>query len=259
MNRKEREMREMLNNYYVPNYDKDAPMKVIKFIHENSLSVPKFRMSNKQFILYQIGFIRKRTWIFQTLILGLICLVFYNSGIWRSVDFRTFSVISILSPLLLIINIDEISRVYNKSMLEIEFSTKNSLKKVLAARMLILGITDCVALIIIMVFQGKLVNVSMLRVIMYTLVPFNLVCTGCIQIMKYFKGKELNYACVTYSVLLMAILFWGKLSDLGIYENKYVSSWILIYAITIVIFVFEVKKMWKRLDLFDDVVKEVII
>lgn len=259
MNKKEREIKDMLNNYDVPKHDKDAPMRVIEFIHKNSLSIPKFRTSNKQFILSQIGFIRKRTWIFQIIILGLLCLGFYKIGTQPPLNFRTFFSISILAPLLLIINIDEISRVYNKSMLEIEFSTKNSLKKLLVTRMIILGITDCVALIIMMIFTGNLINISILRVIMYTLVPFNIVCIGCMKLMKYFKGKELNYACVIYSVLLMAILLLGRINDLGIYAQDFISSWILMYVITTVIFAFEMKKMWNRLGLFDEVIKEAVI
>ncbi|CBZ02471.1 membrane protein [Clostridium botulinum A2B3 87] len=259
MNKKEKEIRDMLNNCCVPSYDEDAPMNAIEFIHKNYSSIPKFRTSNKQFILSQIGFIRKRTWVFEILILALICSAFYNIGSESSLNFETFSLISILSPLLLIINIEEISRVYYKSMLEIEFSTKNSLKKVLATRMLILGITDCIVLIIMMLFVGNVMNISTLRVIMYTFVPFNLVCIGCMQLMKYFKGRELNYACTTYSVLLMLIFILVKINDLGIYAQNFISSWTLIYIITTIIFAIEMKKFWKRLDLFDDVIKEVTI
>ncbi|MCB2339155.1 hypothetical protein [Clostridium estertheticum] len=259
MNKKEREIKDMLNNYDVPSHDNDAPMRVIEFIHENSLSIPKFRASNKQFILSQIGFIRKRIWIFQIIILGLLCLGFYNIRTQDSLNFRTFSLISILAPFLLIVNVDEISRVYNKSMLEIEFSTKNSLKKVLVTKMLILGITDCIALIIMMIFAGNIMNISILRVIMYTLVPFNLVCIGCMKLMKYFNGNELNYACVTYSALLITILLLGRLNDLGIYAQDFILSWIILYAITTVIFALEMKTMWNRLGLFDEVIKEEII
>ena len=259
MNKKEREIKDKLNNYDVPSHDNDAPMRVIEFIHENSLSIPKFRTNNKQFILSQIGFIRKRTWIFQIVILALMCLGFYNMTSQNSLNFKTFSLISILAPLLLIINVDEISRIYNKSMLEIEFSTRNSLKKVLVTRLIILGVTDCIALIIMMIFAGNLMNISILRVIMYTLVPFNLVCIGCMKLMKYFKGNELNYACVIYSALLMAMLLLGRSNDLGIYAQDFILSWIIMYAITTVIFALEMKTMWNRLGFFDEVVKEGII
>ncbi|WP_251862305.1 hypothetical protein [Clostridium sp. Marseille-Q2269] len=259
MNKKEKEIRDMLNNYSVPSYNKDAPMKAIEFIHKNYSSIPKFRTNNKQFILSQIGFIRKRTWLFQVIILGLICLAFYNIDTDYSLSFETVSLISILSPLLLIINIEEISRIYYKSMLEIEFSTKNSLKKVLTTKMLILGITDCIVLIIMMIFAGNLMNISALRIIMYTFVPFNLVCIGCMQLMKYFKGRELNYSCITYSVLLMLIFLLEKVNHLGIYAQNFIFNWILIYIITTIIFAIEMKKFWKRLDLFDDVIKEGII
>ncbi|GAA0741670.1 hypothetical protein [Clostridium oceanicum] len=259
MNKKEREIKEMLNSYYVPDYDKDAPMKAIQFIHENSSSIKNLRATNKEFILSQIGFIRKRTWVFQIIVLALICLAFCNIESEHALTFESFSLISIFSPILLIINIEEISRVYYKSMLEIEFSTKNSLKKVLATRMLILGIADCIVLTIMMIFAGKSMNISILRVIMYTFVPFNLVCIGCMELMKYFKGRELNYASIIYSALLMATLLLGRLNNLQIYAQNFISSWIFIYIITTIVFAIEIKKFWKRLDLFDDVIKGVII
>ncbi|SHK28239.1 hypothetical protein SAMN02745163_03559 [Clostridium cavendishii DSM 21758] len=259
MNNKEREIKEMLNKYSVPSYDKDAPMKVIEFIHENSLSIPKFRTSNKQFVISQIGFIRKRTWALQLIILGFLCLGFYNVGTGDVLNFRTFSLMSILAPLLLIINVEEISRIYNKSMLEIEFSTRNSIKKVLVTRMLILGVVDCILLIIMMIFAGNLTNVSILRVIMYTLVPFNFVCIGFMKLMNYFKGKELNYACMAYSVLLIAVLLFARVDDLGIYTQEFITGWILIYVVTTIMFSVEVKKVIRRLENFDDVIKEAII
>ncbi len=259
MNNKEKEIKDMLNNYSVPSYDEDAPMNAIEFIHKNYSSIPKFRTSNKQFILSQIGFIRKRTWAFQILILALICSAFYNIGSENSLSFEAFSLISILSPLLLIINVEEISRIYYKSILEIEFSTKNSLKKVLATRMLILAITDCIVLIIMMIFAGSLMDISALRLIMYTFVPFNLVCIGCMQLMKYFKGRELNYVCTAYSFLLMLIFGLLKINGLGIYAQNFISSWISTYIITVIIVVIEMKRLWNRLDLFDDVIKEAII
>lgn len=256
---KEKELKNILKAYNVPKHDKDAPMKTMEFIHENLVNKQKVRTDDKQFILSQVGFIRKRTWLFQVIILGLLCLGFYHLNTESDLNFRSFSLMSILAPLLLIINVDEISRIYNKSMLEIEFSTKNSLKKVLVTRMTILGVADLTALIIMMIFTGKLIDLSVIRVILYTLVPFNIVCIGCMELMKYFKGKSLNYACASYSALLIATILLGRFNDLGIYAQDVIENWILVYVITTIIFTFEIKRIWKRLECFDDISKEAII
>jgi hypothetical protein len=259
MNNKEREIKKALSNYTVPSYDKDAPMKLIELIHEEASSLNKHRTTNMQFLLSQIGFIRKRTWILQIIILVGLCFIFYKLRSEALLDFRTFSLMSILAPLLVLISINEISRIYNKSMLEIEFSTKNSLKKVLASRMIILGMVDCIALIIMMMFVGASIDISVLRVIMYTLVPFNLVCTGFMVIMKYLKGRELSYACVGYSGGLISIVLLAKFNHLGIYAQDFISVWIFVYVATTMALFIEIKSLWKRLNIFEEVFKEEVI
>lgn len=259
MNNKEKEIKKILSDYSVPDYDKDAPMKAIEFFHENFIALPEPRTSNKEFLLSQIGFIRKRTWAFQLLILWLLSFGIYNAGARDILNLRTFSLMSILAPLLLIVNIEEISRIYNKSMLEIEFTTRYSIRKVLVTRMLILGVVDCIFLIIMMIFAGNFTDLSIVRVIMYTLVPFNLVCVGFLKLMNYFKGKELNYACMAYCVILIAILLFSRYDDLGIYAKDFLAGWILIYGVTTIMLSVEMKRITRRLGNFDNAAKEVVI
>lgn len=258
MSIKEREVKKILQECSIPKYDEKSLMKTIELINKN-YDMVRFRSSNKEFILSQISCIKKRTWVLQIFILSFLCMTFYNMSTKSQAGFIEISLIAILAPLLVIVNIDEISRIYNRSMLEIEYSTKNSLKKVLVTRMSILGVMDSIALIIMMIFASNFMNISIVRVIVYTLLPFNLVCIGSLELMKYFKGTALNYACTVYSILMIAILLLGRSNRIGIYANEFTTIWSIMYVITVIVFAIEIKFMINRLDSFDKVIREVII
>lgn len=94
-----KEIKRSLQKYKVPKYDSSALEKTIKTIHELTLSNTYKRMNNKDFFISQIGFIRKRTWIMQFIILCTICIFLFSTSADSNSFYNTLSLISIASPL----------------------------------------------------------------------------------------------------------------------------------------------------------------
>lgn len=60
----------------------------------------------------------------QFLILCTICIFLFSTSADSNSFYNSLSLISIASPLFVLTNIEELTKVYNSSILEIEFSTK---------------------------------------------------------------------------------------------------------------------------------------
>lgn len=110
--------------YTVPKYEVSAFEKTIKTIHKMTFSNADKRMNSIDFFISQIGFIRKRTWIIQFLVLCTICALLFNTSRDNNSFYEILSLVSVAVPLFILTNIEEIAKVYNNSVLEIEFSTK---------------------------------------------------------------------------------------------------------------------------------------
>ncbi len=114
-----KEIKRSLQKYKVPKYDSSALEKTIKTIHELTLSNTYKRMNNKDFFISQIGFIRKRTWIMQFIILCTICIFLFSTSVDSNSFYNSLSLISIASPLFVLTNIEELTKVYNLSLIHI--------------------------------------------------------------------------------------------------------------------------------------------
>ena len=61
-------------------------------------------------------------------------------------EYRLYSLIAMVTPVLFVFQIEQFAKIYQQSMLEIELTTRFSLKKLLLARLLIFGTVDLFAL-----------------------------------------------------------------------------------------------------------------
>lgn len=249
-----KEIKRSLQKYKVPKYDSSALEKTIKTIHELTLNNTDKRMNNKDFFISQIGFIRKRTWIMQFLILCTICILLFSTSTDSNSFYNTLSLISIASPLFVLTNIEELTKVYNSSILEIEFSTKNTLHKIIATRMLIFGISDLLFMIIILVSAKQIIDVNILYIIIYTLVPFNLMCIGCMEIINRNKGKHTNYYCMIYGIsLVLLIVTLSNFRD-NLYQFEAINQWLIVFLVTAITLIYEIRKTWRHLCSFENII-----
>ncbi|NMS89348.1 hypothetical protein HGQ85_05360 [Clostridioides difficile] len=251
---KNKKLKESLYEYKVPKYNVSALEKTVKAIHELTFNHADKRMNSIEFFISQIGFIRKRTWIIQFLVLCIICLFLFNTSRDSNSLYNTLSLISATFPLFILTNIEELAKVYNSSVLEIEFSTKNTLHKIIATRMLVFGISDLLFMLIILISAKQTINLNVLYIIIYILVPFNLMCIGCMEIINKNKGKNTNYYCMIYGVSLVLLIFTLGTFRKSIYQFESINQWLIVFMVTSAILVYEIRKTWRHIRSFENII-----
>ena len=204
-------------------------------------------MTDLQFIFGQIGFIRLRTWIGQLAMLVLICLLlrcFLGIGY---MDYRIFSMVSTLTPMLLVFHIEEFARICYKSMLEIEMATKYSLKKLVLSRMCILGILDIVVLAVFIIFLKISLDVSLFGILLYSLVPFNITVIGLLYLLKYSGRGLYGYWALSYTVFVCAFFVIVPRCEPFIYSRDNQNIWMLACIVSLCVLVRTIKEAWKEM------------
>ena len=240
--RNEIHLKDKLKKYQIPAPDLGKKEKSKALLLEIRQS---YQMTDIQFLLGQIHFIRPYTWIGQLAILVVICWIFhYLIGIGYT-DYRILAMISISTPVLLLFHIEEFARICYKSMLEIEMATKYSLKKLLLSRMCILGMVDLAMLGGFILFLNICLDVSLFGILLYSLVPFNFTVIGLLYLLKYSGSGKYGYQAFSYTVFVCACFVIIPHYEPLIYSSDNQNIWFLVCIVSLCILVRTIRNVWK--------------
>ncbi|MDB8679194.1 hypothetical protein PNW85_05885 [[Ruminococcus] gnavus] len=247
---KDKKIKTWLRKYEVPPLKEDEINIFLKrFNFENN---KKYRTTFKEFLYSQIQFIRKKTWVIQFVVVVLWVYLTRNNINGTDKMFNIYPFLSSLAPLLVITGVDEMARIYDGSLCEIEMTTRYPLKVVLLTRMAIMVTADTAVMIIAGRYIQNFTERDLISVMLYILVPFQMACIGMLEIMKYVKGLYLDYACVGYCFILAAFPYIYNLYSESIYHAKYIKYWSFIWIIGIVIIWFQIyglKVRWEEKEI----------
>lgn len=209
------------------------------------------RMTDRQFIFGQIGFIRPYTWIGQFLMMLISCACIHYFVSTGYMDYKVVSLISAVTPFMLVFHIEELARVCQKSMLEIEMATKYSLKKLMLSKLIILGMMDLITMSCFLIFLNWYLQESLFAILLYSIVPFNITVIGMFHLLKYSEKGMYQYLAVAY-VFLVSVCFM-KLSDYKplMYSNHYQNIWLIAGIISCFGMVKTLKDKWKNIGYFE--------
>lgn len=136
--------------------------------------------------------------------------------------------ISLLAPLLVLLTAEEITKVYLKSMLEIEYATKYSLRSVVISRMAILCMAHSVVLAVCTVCLPEKEAVGALHLLVYGFTPMILMTGILMKLMQYFQGESLRSAAVGVYVLMVILAVVGSREYFGWYQPSCFRIWCLV-------------------------------
>lgn len=181
-------------------------------------------------VLTNLGMLGRYCLVWQVLWFVLFLLV----GMSKQVTRLEFEVLlSIFPPLLVVLTADNISRIYNRSMLEIECTTKYSVTQIVMLRMSVLTFSNYFLVLAgILILQSGLKG-HLMELLLYGFTPMILSEAILIQLMKHLKGEELKTAgFVVYAVIVSA----SVIVKLGIWdayqmENLWVWQLILLFGV----------------------------
>lgn len=158
-------------------------------------------ISQAEFMLRQVFYIRKRVWAVSALILGIAlmgALVLERDMLW---------VISALMPFAALVALTENARSECCKMAELEQASRFSKKSVALARMGSVGGSHLILLGFLMPLAHRNAVVTVLQAGVCLLVPYLLTCVSGFWIVRRIRGPEGIYGCLAAAVLVSAMYF----------------------------------------------------
>ncbi len=150
-------------------------------------ALPYPKLTYPEFILSQIGYIRKRMWaVSAAVLLAGICAMCIISE--RSAQVLWF--ISSLAPFLAVFTSAEISRSSVFGMSEIEAGCRFSLPQLAGARMLILGVCNFAVISVCTIISGIFSPFGIALSSLYILTPYVCVCGISLAVFRKARGQD---------------------------------------------------------------------
>lgn len=235
-------LEQQLKKYRIPEPDMEKKEQTKMLLKKTDIT---FHMTDTQFILGQMGFIRRRVWIGQFAILAIICMVLRTYVMTNTMDYMVLPMFSALTPLLLVFNIEEFARISYRSMLEIEMAAKYSLRKLMLSRLCILGITDLVVLTVFIFLLNMYSGNSLYLIVMYSLIPFNITIIGLLHLLKYQSKGRYDYMALAYTLIVCVVFISVAQTRPVLYSGAYENMWMLVFLLSFGILIKKLLSVWK--------------
>lgn len=209
----------------------------------------------KDFFYSQICFLNKMVVFWQLAwMICFYCLLEKSDLI--AINNEVLSLVSMAPPLLLLLTVEEITKVYQRSMLEIEYATKYSLEKVVMVRLLILSVMNGFVLLLGALVAKNQLQITLIDVILYGMTPLIWMTCVILMLMKKWMGEQLKYTAIgCYGVFLLLLMMSGK-KQVSIYTETYRSVWMLLLFIGITVLIYQVMRLHRYLKQFEWMMEE---
>ncbi len=220
----------------------EVPCSTGKELFLKQLRYPK--ITYPEFIIEQLRYIRKRVWFVSALI---VWIGWYIAQYWQTDAMKIWSVSAIL-PFLAMITITELYRSAAYHMAELEGSCRFSLPQLSISRMSILGAVNFVVLILLLVFIWQTSVYSLLQTVLYTMVPYLVVCAICLWLLNRMHGVNGFYACGAATGLVSAAGVICEGTAEVMYSANYLNGWVVLFAGGWVLTGFQIYKFVKKME-----------
>lgn len=154
-------------------------------------------ISMLSFVKTQAAYIRTRVWILWTAVFGL---ALYGAFFTEEAS-RILWMFAALTPFLAAAAVTEHSRSIDYGMAELEKAACFSLKRLLFARMLIMGTVHLVLLFLFLLgSRGQ--GISLFHTGIFLLIPYLLTSVLCLLLTGKIHGREAGFACLAAAVFV---------------------------------------------------------
>ena len=202
------------------------------------------------FICSQINFLNKTIVFWQILWIVSFLYLLKNKELFF-INNEMLCFVSMAPPLLLLLTIEEISKTYQRSMLEIEYATKYSLKRVVMVRLLILSVTNGIVLLVGVLVAKNQLQITLADLLLYGMTPLICMANILLMLMKKWMGEQLKYAAFGVYVIFGLIIAIGRIKYFNIYTSEYKVIWMLLLVCGVVGVVYQIRRMQKYLNKFE--------
>lgn len=185
------------------------------------------------FIWEQIGYLGRYCLLWQTAWVVLFYYVMHGGVaklIGEAAENGMLVAIAILSPLLVLLTVEGVTKIYHKSMLEIEYATKYSLRSAVMIRMSVLCVTHFLILTVCVICMHSRLESNTGKLLIYGLTPMVLVTGILLKLMQSYQGDLLRGAAVSIYLFTAALAVIGNTKYFGWYQPAYFKVWCIACA-----------------------------
>ncbi|MDO5424654.1 MAG: hypothetical protein Q4F41_13095 [Eubacteriales bacterium] len=240
----DRKLKKELNKWEVPAYDAGELEDTLSIAKNINLHPERQRMTGAAFFFGQLRFIRKRTWVLK--------LAFSAGMLWLLGTGRLelsnwlWTVLAISGPVLCLQNANELCRLFQPGLLEIQMTARNSFRSVLLIRLTVFGILDFLFFVCAAVFLSAFPETALWQAVLYGMVPYEIMCLGCLFILNRCGEETMLLYTAAWGVFLSCALLTLKISGAGIFEPSGFGGWALAGAAALPALGFELKRLLKN-------------
>lgn len=181
-------------------------------------ALPYPKLTYPQFVLLQIGYIRKRVWLVSAAVLlagiGTVCVMPENSRM-------TVWIMSALIPFLAVLTAAEISRSDVFGMSEIEAGCRFALPQITGARMIILGVCNFAVISAVTVLTGIFSPFGIAKSALYILMPYVFVCGISLTVFDRARGQD---GVFISGAAALAVSLAGIIFDKNFYGGQVMNA-----------------------------------
>lgn len=217
------------------------------------IPIKRTRGSYLNFVLEQIGYTEKYCLIWQVLwVVFAYMMQMAIPGIGgEKYENMLMVLISILSPVLVLLTVEEITKVYQKSMLEIEYATKYSLRNVVMVRMFVLCIVHFVILAAVITALHASLDSGTGKLLVYGFTPMIIMTAVLMKLMRHINGEQLRNVSVGVYVMIAAFIIIGSTERFGWYQPHYFKAWHIVCIAGIMLSVYQFFNLSNSLKRFE--------
>lgn len=183
------------------------------------------------FVLEQIGYLGRYCLLWQLLWLALFCYLMGQNilPLGGKSGNEIFVLLSLLPPVLVLLTVGEITKVYQRSMLEIEQVTRYSLESVVIIRMLILCIFHSLILFFAILYLQDRADSHLEKLFIYGFTPMILMTGILLWLMKNFQGEQLKAWALSLYGIILAFALLENTKHIDLYGPAYFHIWCLLF------------------------------
>ena len=227
------ELKDALNiAFYAP--EPKNKQEFLKNIRPREVSIPEM-------LLQQVRYIRLSVWA-----ISLAFITFALIGSWMQLP-ETDELIPVLMPFLAVVSVLENRRSKKFGMTELEMVTRFSLRSVIFARMIILGVAFLLILVITAPVVATAFGGEIIVTAVHMLIPYLLTMIISLQVERSSLGRKLEYGSLSVAALIAVYMIWMRNLDTALI-NRYaqiIRNWG--FLIVIILAAVTVYEQWRTL------------
>ena len=190
---------------------------------------PPQPISHISFVISQAGYIRKRILALNFMIL----LIVLPKAVFPEQEIMY--ILSAVAPILAMTLITESGRSESCGMSELELSTRFSLKNVVLARLVLLGMFNLLLLFILIPVTALSRHISLARTGVYILCPYMITAFLGLWVTRRIRTREATYICAGIGVLASLGVILLRNVSFDIYEGEYFIWWLLLLVLAVLV------------------------